>query len=116
MRSVRVRSFDGTALVPAEQITALDVVGATLVARAPALGGPFVLAEGSPHELAAAAHSLMPGIDALGPGTHTVRATRTSTGIGWQATTTDDESGTETGGAGWAASSAAPVDKKSWPA
>ncbi|CAG6393013.1 hypothetical protein NMG29_07100 [Streptomyces cocklensis] len=112
MSSVRIQSLDGGTLIPAERVTALDVVGGTLVAQVPSMGGPFVLAEGTPHELSDAAHALMPGITALGEGDHVVRATRSSTGIGWDATT-HDETGEESGGAGWAAASQAQPDLKS---
>ncbi|WUH93639.1 hypothetical protein OG900_28360 [Streptomyces sp. NBC_00433] len=124
MSSVRIRSHDGSTLIPAERITALDVLGTALVAQVPSMGGPFVLAEGTPHELSDAAHALMPGITGLGDGDHIVRATRSPTGIGWDATTYDattyDETGAQSGGAqsggaGWAAVSTGRVDKKAWP-
>ncbi|SHL04264.1 hypothetical protein [Actinacidiphila paucisporea] len=111
MSSVRIRTYDGSTLIPAERITALDVSGSTLVAQVPSLGGPFVLAEGTPHELSDAAHALMPGITALGEGDHIIHATRSSTGIGWHATSSD-ETGTESGGGGWAAVSTGHVQKK----
>ncbi|MFG1806234.1 hypothetical protein [Streptomyces sp. NPDC049040] len=102
MNSVRIESAHGGTLIPAERITAIEVVGGTLVAHVPSMGGGFVLAEGDPHELSDAARALMPGITGLGEGDHVVRAARSSTGIGWDVTT-HDESGEESGGGGWAA-------------
>jgi hypothetical protein len=110
MGEVRVRSSDRKTLVAAEDITALSVRGNVLEAEVVSMG-VVVLAEGSPEELADAVHALMPGIDRLGEGAHTVEAVRERAGgIGWVAVA-DDESG----GAGWAAASAARIDKATWP-
>lgn len=112
MGSVRIRSFDGSTLIPADRITSLDVVGTGLVAQVPSMGGPFVLAEGTPHELSDAAKSLMPGVAELGEGDWTLRATRSSTGIGWHGTalmpgSEDAGDPQEIGGAGFGAVSTA---------
>ncbi|WP_327291240.1 hypothetical protein [Streptomyces sp. NBC_01198] len=109
MGSVRIRSFDGSVLVPAEGITSLDAVGTALVAQVPALGGPVVLAEGTPEEMSVAASSLMPGIADLGEGDWTLRAARSATGIVWQGTGVmpGDEVPTGTGDAGGGSAGAA---------
>lgn len=75
MSDVWIRSHDGTLLVPAREITALNVVGTALEARVASMG-VVVLAEGPAEELADAAHSLMRGIDGLGEGDFTVTASR----------------------------------------
>jgi hypothetical protein len=106
---VWIRSHDGTLLVPAREITALNVVGTALEARVASMG-VVVLAEGPAEELADAAHSLMGGIDQLGEGAFTVTASRhPAGGIGWHATAVDGS-----GGAGWSAASSGNIDKEKW--